>query len=166
MSDLDPFLNGPLTPAGRSGYNPGKFRPRKGRQTRANPFEPANNPFDQQHSGDPLNRPSKSEKEVRVRTDGGIPAFLRPEDHRLLVIHPLYETRRNADGTSEYYIVRQGERRCSCGQSHGAYEQPWEGKPDEGPVAGWDEDMLRAAGIDTSPRVRAPAVPETDWWDD
>jgi hypothetical protein len=166
MSDLDPFLNGPLTPAGRSGYNPGKFRPHKGRAAKPSPFEPAHNPFDQQHSGDPLSRPSKSEREVRVRTDGGMPAFLRPEEHRVLVIHPQYETRRNADGTSEYYIVRQGERRCSCGQSHGTYKQPWDGPPEEGPTSGWDEDMLRAAGIAPPTRTRAPAVPEEDWWDE
>ncbi len=156
-----------ITPAGRSSYNPAKFRPRPARPRGLDQFDPAASPWDQQHSGDALNRGARSEKEERIRPDGVLlPYQLYPEEHRLLTIHPQWETRFNSDGTREFYCVRQGEVKCSCGRPHTVYKQPWEEEPEGGLVSGWDENMLRAAGLDVSPRARVePAVPEVDWWD-
>jgi hypothetical protein len=168
MSDLQSFGPGPVTPAGRTAYDPGKFKPRRAHRRTWDKFDPAGSPWDQQHSGDTLNRGSKAERDERIRPDGVLLSYqLYPEQHRLLVDHPQWETRFNADGTREFYCVKAGEIKCTCGGTHEQYVQPWEEEPEPGETSGWDAAMLLAAGIDISqPAREATPVPEQDWWSD
>lgn len=164
MSDLDPYLSGPLTPAGHSEYGRAQQKFAKQRvEYRPDPFEvPASGSrsghnlmeWDQQTSGEPIGRYDVSEK---LRPSGGIPRFLRPVEHRKLVRHPQYKTICRPDGTREHYTISRGEVICSCGEAHERYP---EDEAEEGYAMSWKE-----AGLATEEPLPEPeTMDDDDWW--